>query len=83
MAKDDQRMHGGDTPGLVPGRGHERHEEPVRLGDREPGETDMAMTDTDAEEPGSTRDRSQESALGGDVATRSSTAPTPPNERDD
>jgi hypothetical protein len=37
MAQDDRRMHGGDTPGLVPGRGHEHGEEPVRLGEREPG----------------------------------------------
>jgi hypothetical protein len=37
MARDDERMHGGNTPGMVPGRGHERSEEPVRLGEREPG----------------------------------------------
>jgi hypothetical protein len=38
MSKDDRRMHGGDTPGLAGRRGHERHEEPVRLDGRpEPG----------------------------------------------
>lgn len=43
MATDDKRMHGGNTPGLVPGRGHERHEAPVRLGVVEPGADDPPL----------------------------------------
>jgi len=57
--RDDRRMHKGEKPGL--GEKRERGEqEEVRL-DR----------DRDAGEESSTTDREQESALGGDVATRS------------
>ena len=81
MARDDQRMHGHNTPGLVPGRGHERHEEPVRLGRKEPGAKAPDLTG-DAEVPDgriapSAAGHDQESALGGHVATRSGTARTP------
>lgn len=80
MSKDDPRMHGHNTPGMVGGRGHERHEEPVRLNHPEPGE-DGAPTDR-SDTTGSMRDRHQPSALGGETATRSGTAPTPPDERE-
>lgn len=79
MSTDDRRMHGGNTPGLVPGRGHERHEEPVRLGRAEPGATPEAP-DGDTETLPGTRAVSQtagqpeDSALSGHVATRSGTA---------
>ena len=66
---DDQRMHGGNTPGMTGGRGHERHEEPVRLNHDEPGE------DQPKSEAGDTtsdmRDRHQPSALGSETSTRS------------
>lgn len=83
MATDDRRMHGGNTPGMVPGRGHERHEEPVRLGQPEPGADPLPPED------GPTRDLKrdlesgddQESALGGHVATRSATTPTPDDDK--
>ena len=83
MARDDRRMHGGNTPGLVPGRGHERREEPVRLGEREPGTEPPDLTGDAAmpEETGSTTDRHQPSVLGGDVATRSGTAHTSEDEQ--
>jgi len=68
----DERMHGGDTPGLVPGRGHERHEEPVRLGDREPG----ASNDDEA-----APERDGSDALGGEAAARSGTARSPEDEQ--
>lgn len=70
---DDKRMHGGNTPGMVGGRGHERHEEPVRLNHPEPGEDQpgttgkAAMTDTTSDMD----DLHQPSALGGGTATRS------------
>lgn len=80
MAKDDIRMHGGNTPGMVGGRGHERHEEEVRLNHPEPGESTVPMAGS--EETDAMRDRHQPSALGGETATRSGTAPTPPDERD-
>ena len=56
--RDDRRMHEGEKPGLGEKRKPGRQEE-VEL-ERE-------------EEVGSTTDRHQESALGGDVATRSRT----------
>jgi hypothetical protein len=57
--RDDRRMHEGDKPGL--GEKRER-------GDQE----DVALErDRETSEESSTTDRSQESALGGDVATRS------------
>lgn len=71
---DDQRMHGGNTPGMAPGRGHERHEEPVRLDHPEPGDdASKAGTET-GDTTSDMRDRHQPSALGGETATRSSTA---------
>lgn len=57
--RDDRRMHEGDKPGL----GEKRE-----LGEQE----DVALErDRETSEESSTTDRSQESALGGDVATRS------------
>ena len=70
---DDKRMHGGNTPGMVGGRGRERHEEPVRLNHPEPGEDQPGttgkaeMTDTTSD----MEDLHQPSALGGETATRS------------
>lgn len=57
--RDDRRMHEGDKPGLSEKR--ERGEQ-----------EDVALErDRETSEESSTTDRSQESALGGDVATRS------------
>lgn len=57
--RDDRRMHEGDKPGL--GEKQERGEQ-----------EDVALErDRETSEESSTTDRSQESALGGDVATRS------------
>lgn len=66
---DDRRMHGHDTPGLVPGRGHERHEEEVRLNHPEPGEEQPPAVHDDTTDD--MRDRHQPSALGDETATRS------------
>lgn len=77
MARDDRRMHGSNKPGWDPGRGHERHEEPVRLGDPEPGDERPVLRGDSAvpeRRPTSTLDPVQPSALGGNVATRSRTA---------
>jgi len=57
--RDDRRMHEGEKPGL--GEKRERGEQEEVALDRDPDRS---------EEP-STTDRRQESALGGDVATRS------------
>ena len=57
--RDDRRMHEGEKPGLGDKRNRGEQEE-VAL-DRERGDS----------EESSTTDRHQESALGGDVATRS------------
>lgn len=84
MARDDQRMHGGDTPGLVPGRGHETHEEPVGSDGQEPGADAPELTGEAAlpdQAGSSTTDRQQGSAPGGDVATRSGTIATPDDEQ--
>jgi hypothetical protein len=67
---DDKRMHHSenDTPGLVAGRGHEHHEEPLdgmTEGSRSPAPADGDSGDADM------RDRHQPSALGGETATRS------------
>ncbi len=57
--RDDRRMHEGDKPGL--GEKRERGEQ-----------EDVALErDRETSEESPTTDRSQESALGGDVATRS------------
>ena len=57
--RDDRRMHEGDKPGL--GEKRDRGEQ-----------EDVALErDRETSEESSTTDRSQESALGGDVATRS------------
>ncbi|WP_315761095.1 hypothetical protein [Sphingomonas sp. Y38-1Y] len=82
MAEDDRRMHEGDTPGLNPGRGHERHEEPVTAADAIGADDDNAPPDGpvgDVDAVGDGQD--QDSALGGDVATQSGTGPTPEEER--
>lgn len=71
---DDQRMHGGGTPGMVGGRGHERHEEPVRLDHPEPGEDQPGKTGHKPDPLDTTADMDdlhQPSALGGETATRS------------
>ncbi|PTQ13176.1 hypothetical protein CLG96_03345 [Sphingomonas oleivorans] len=82
----DQRKHGHNYPGLAPGRGHERHETPMRLDNAEPGRDQPDLTGDAAIPAGakavsSTADREQPSVLGGDVATRSGTAPTPDDEK--
>ena len=82
MGKDDARMHGHNTPGMVGGRGHEREEEPVRLNHPEPGEDQPGMKGERREETGDMRDRHQPSALGGETATTTGTRQTPPDERD-
>ena len=82
----DQRMHGHNTPGMAGARGHERHEQPYMpdadaIGtEQDPakrvahgGHGPAGVDRTDAP-PG-------ESALGGDVATRSGTGETPDDER--
>jgi len=55
--RDDRRMHEGEKPGL--GEKKER------------GQQEEVALDRDASDESSTTDREQESALGGDVATRS------------
>jgi len=62
-------MHQGSKPGMVPGRGQERHEEPVRLDRDAPGAPPASTGDDSQTE--TTRDSDQPSALGGRVATRS------------
>ena len=57
--RDDRRMHEGEKPGL--GEKRDRGEQEEVALDRDRDEADES----------STTDRSQESALGGDVATRS------------
>jgi hypothetical protein len=55
--RDDRRMHEGEKPGL---------------GDKkERGKQEEVTLDHDASDESSTTDREQQSALGGDVATRS------------
>ena len=56
--RDDRRMHEGEKPGLG---------EKTERGDQE----EVALEREPDEEVSSTIDRKQESALGGDVATRS------------
>lgn len=83
MADSDRRMHEGRTPGLVPGRGHEHHEDPVTDADAigTPAPPPRSTDQSETEEAGTTVDREQASALGGETATRSGTAPTPEDER--
>ena len=81
---DDKRMHGHNRPGMVGGRGHERHEEPVRLDHPEPGEDQPGLAGQGSPRGDTTsdmRDRHQPSALGSDTATRSANRPTPDDER--
>ena len=71
---DDKRMHGGDTPGMVGGRGHERHEDPVRLNHPEPGEEQPGTPGSPEgrlDSASDMRDRHLPSALDGETATRS------------
>jgi hypothetical protein len=72
MAKDDRRMHEGYPK---PGQDTKR--------DQQPSSDDAATTAAQQPEGDIANDidRDQSSALGGDVATRSSTAPTPESER--
>jgi len=56
--RDDRRMHEGEKPGLS-GK--------IERGDQE----QVDLEQDDAQDTSSTSDREQESALGGDVATRS------------
>ena len=80
MSKDDARMHGGNTPGMVGGRGHERFEDPMRLNHPEPGEDQPGMKGQRREETGDMREK-QPSALGGDTATTTGTNETPADEK--
>jgi hypothetical protein len=78
----DRRMHEGHKPGLDAPRDETRHEEPVRLdGDN----SEDGLIDFDRREQNDRSDarERQSSALGGDVATRSGTAPTPASDRDE
>ena len=81
MSKDNARMHGGNTPGMVSGRGHERHEDPVRLNHPESGEDQPGMKGQRVEETGEMR-KAQPSALGGHTATTTGTEQTPKDERE-
>ncbi len=82
MSKADIRKHGGNTPGMVGARGHERHEEPVRLNHPEPGEDQPGMKGQSMEATGDMHDRHQPSTLGSETATTTGTARTPDDERD-
>ena len=73
MAKDDRRMHEGRSRSLDDRQPRETRDGENIIG-RDAG-------DGREEEPSSTTDRDQESALGGHVATRSGTAETPEDER--
>jgi hypothetical protein len=73
MATDDRRMHEGESRSLDDREPHE--------GRRGRDEEGIIGRDTPQDEVTSTTDGEQESALGGDVATRSGTAETPEEER--
>lgn len=85
MATDDRRMHEGRSRSLgEQHRDHSEREDPYTphadsIG-RESSTPRQGATE-DVEGEGSTADREQGSALGGDVATRSSTRETPEDER--
>ncbi len=81
MSKDDPRMHGGNTPGMVGGRGHERFEDPVQLNHPEPGADQPGMKGRREEETGD-MGKPQPSALGGETATTTGNAETPEDERE-
>ena len=70
MATDDRRMHEGRSRSLDDHEPREGRDETTIIG-RDAPQDDVT----------STTDRAQESALGGDVATRSGTAETPEGER--
>lgn len=72
MATDDRRMHEGRSRSLDDREPRETRDEEAIIG---------RDTDGREDEVTSTTDRAQESALGGDVATRSGTAETPEDER--
>ncbi|WP_188055292.1 MULTISPECIES: hypothetical protein [unclassified Sphingosinithalassobacter] len=85
MSNGDRRLHQGSSRHL-----DEQQRNPSEREDAYAPEADAIGRDAgpeprgateDIENEGSTRDRDQNSALGGDVATRSSTAPTPEDER--
>lgn len=78
--RDDRRMHEGDKPGLVAGRGRERHEEPVRLDNAAPGE-ELVTPEGLRREQGE-REPAARSAPGGHVAPRSDPAITFAEERE-
>lgn len=82
MSKDDPRKHGGNTPGMVPGRGHEHFEDEVRLNHREPGEDQPGTTGGRTHDStDDVTDRHQPSALGGHTATTTGREKTPADER--
>jgi hypothetical protein len=73
MATDDRRMHEGRSRGLDDREPRQQRDEESIIGaDERRREGDEVPNVTDQE---------QESALGGDVATRSGTAETPEDER--
>jgi hypothetical protein len=76
----DRRMHQGRKPGLDAKRDRTRHEEPVRL-DGDNSEDGLIDFERDRQDDQAEANEAQPSALGGDVATRSGTAPTPANDR--
>lgn len=84
MATDDRRMHEGRSRSLDDREPRDRaNEEPRSEGDfigSDERESEDGPVD-EIRDRDSTADREQESALGGDVATRSGTAETPEDER--
>jgi len=78
----DRRMHEGRKPGLDAKREQTRHEEPVRL-DGDNSEDELIDFDRGRRKDQPDASEPQPSALGGDVATRSATAPTPGSKRDE
>ena len=84
MATDDRRMHEGRSRSLDDREPRDRGNEESRSEGDAIGSGDRAPEDgavDDIRDRDSTLDRDQESALGGDVATRSGTAETPEDER--
>lgn len=72
MATDDRRMHEGRSRSLDDRAPRQQRDEESIIGRDTHGRDDEVTDTTDLE---------QESALGGDVATRSGTAETPEDER--
>jgi hypothetical protein len=76
----DRRMHEGRKPGLDAHRDRTRAEESVRL-DGDNSEDGLIDFDRSRQNDQSKAREPQPSALGGEVATRSGTKPTRPEDR--